>query len=151
MLPVLTFLAYALIAWFSPSPLYPNPKLAVCSTNLAPVGSTVLLYYERNRHSATCKVVGFVADSKGQVFNVSESRSQSTRVQERDGYARLPRRRPDPKLCRKPTAARLQDAACGLQSLRAAAFSGRLPLRSAFVEYLSAGGTRCQVPFSLRA
>jgi hypothetical protein len=72
MFPVLTFLAYALVGWFAPSPLFPDSKAEICSTNMAPVGSIVLLYNDRNRKGATCRVVGAVADKKGQTLNVSE-------------------------------------------------------------------------------
>lgn len=73
MLPVLTFVAFALVGWFPPSSQYPDAKQAICATNMVPVGSTVLLYDDKKRSSAVCKVVGQVANKKGQVFNVSAS------------------------------------------------------------------------------
>jgi hypothetical protein len=109
-LPVLTFFAIGVSGWFGPSSLYPNPNDHICATNAAPVGQSVLLYYDRTRRGIVCRVVGQVTQ-KANLVDVSRSvrdalgfRGETTlRVYRIIGkIGPCPNLQPDPKNCKNP-------------------------------------------------
>lgn len=71
MFPILTFIAIGAAGWFSPTPLYPDPKSLICSTNAAPIGAELQLYYDKTRRGTTCEVVGRIASNDQHLVNVS--------------------------------------------------------------------------------
>jgi hypothetical protein len=73
MLPILTFLAIGLAGWFAPTPSLHDKNSAICSTNAAPIGASLLLYYDKTHRGVVCRVAGTIPSKPGHLVNVSES------------------------------------------------------------------------------